>query len=52
MEDFARSDNEAFWGSDAKYYQHMAFTRPNVNALIVLGKHLIKSYIKAIYYSQ
>jgi len=32
LQDFARPSNGGFWGSDAKYYQHVTFTRPNVNA--------------------
>ena len=30
-----RSGNEGFRDFDAKYYQHIAFTRPNVNALSI-----------------
>ena len=44
MQDFARSINGGFWGSNAKYYQHMAFARLNVNALNVC------TYINKLFY--
>ena len=42
FQDFARPSNGGFWDIYVKYYQHMAFIRPNVNAKIII---VIKQYI-------
>ena len=44
LQDFAKPGNELFLFLDAKIHQHIAYRRPNVNALIMSKDYIMEGH--------